>query len=132
MKHHKLASWESRLKKMFDEIDDYLEGKYGNMYPLHPARKKRGATANKEHDGLFNIGSAFSPGFGSELGKGYVIDIDMITLARIPNDIIRKIERDVIRLIKKKLPQFFPGQDLKVEKDGRIIKIYGDLSLGTV
>jgi hypothetical protein len=30
------------------------------------------------------------------------------------------------------LPEAFPGQELKVEKDGSIYKIYGDLSLGEV
>lgn len=131
MKHYTLSNWEKQLKQMMDEIDDYLEKKYGKMYPLHPARKKRGETSNKEHDGLFNIGSAFSPGFGSDKGKGYVVDIDMITLSHVPYDIVRKIESDVIKLIRKKLPEYFPDRDLKVEKDGNLIKIFGDLSLGT-
>lgn len=132
MKHYKIDDWDKKLKQMMDEIDDFLEKKYGNLYPLHPSRRGRGETSNKEQDGLFNIGAAFTPGFGSETGKGYAVDIDMVTLSHIPDDIVKQIELDVIQLIKDKLPSYFPDRDLKVRKDGNIIKIFGDLSLGTV
>ncbi len=132
MKHPKMVRWDNTLKAMFDEIDDYLEDTYGKMYSLHPNRPARGKTSNKEHDGLFNIGAAFSPGFGSELGRGYVVDIEISTLEHIDPLERDKIEHDVIHQINIRLPRFFPDRSLKVEKDGRIYKIYGDLSLGNL
>jgi hypothetical protein len=35
-------------------------------------------------------------------------------------------------LIKKKLPEYFPGRDLSVVRDGKRFKIIGDFSLGEV
>ena len=132
MRHPKLVEWEHTLKSMFDEIDDYLEDKYGNLYPLHPSRTIRGGTANKEADGLFNVGCAFSAGYGSELGRGYVIEVHMSTLSEIPVEIKMIIERDTVEMVRVKIKTFFPDRELKAEKDGNIYKIYGDLSLGTV
>ncbi len=65
MNNPHMAEWEKTLKEIFDIIDDYIEDKYGFLYPLHPSRPQRGRTANKSSDGLFNIGAAFSAGFGS-------------------------------------------------------------------
>ncbi len=132
MRHPKLIAWEKKLKSMFDEVDDYLEDKYGTLYPLHPNRASRGATSNKESDGLFNVGCAFSAGYGSKLGRGYVIEVHMSTLSNIPLEIKMKIENDTVVVVRNKLKKYFPDRELKVEKDGNIYKIYGDLSLGTV
>jgi len=132
MRHPKLVEWEHTLKSMFDEIDDYLEDKYGNLYPLHPSRTVRGGTSNKESDGLFNVGCAFSAGYGSELGRGYVIEVHMSTLSEIPVEIKRIIEKETVEMVRVKLKTFFPERDLKADKDGNVYKIYGDLSLGTV
>ena len=99
MRHPSLGAWEERLKRLLDEVDDFLENAYGRLYPLHPARKRRGTTANKEHDGLFDIGSTFTPGFGSARGRGYVVTVTMVTLARIPPDVIEKIEAEAIRMM---------------------------------
>ncbi len=130
MKHPKLADFESRLKKLFDEVDDYLEETYGGDYPLHPARPPRGETSNKESSGLFNVGAAFSAGFGSELGRGYVLDIDMVTLANVDEDKEERIIEDAVERIHDLLPKYFPERDLEVSRDGRVFKIHGDLSLG--
>jgi len=122
-------SWENKLKSLFDEIDEELENRFGSLYNLHPARAKKGKTANKEQDGLFDIGASFSPGFGSEYGRGYVLDVDMMTLDRVPEEVQEHIEEIVVELIKKKLPLFFPDRKLEVKRDGNIFKIIGDLSL---
>ena len=34
MRHPKLQQWDETMKKMFDEIDDYLEEKYSKIYNL--------------------------------------------------------------------------------------------------
>jgi hypothetical protein len=132
MRHAKLVEWENTLKTMFDEIDDYLEDKYGNLYPLHPNRAARGGTSNKESDGLFNVGCAFSPGYGSELGRGYVIEVHMSTLSNIPEEIKMIIEKETADMVKVKLKIFFPDRELNVSKDGDVYKIFGDLSLGSL
>jgi len=130
MEHHALASFDKRLKAVFDAADDYLEEKYGGNYPLHPARAKRGQTANKQSDGLFNVGASFTAGFGSEHGRGYVLDVDMVTLSNVPDEKEEEIEDDAVQFIRGKLAEYFPERDLQVYRDGRTFKITGDLSLG--
>jgi len=129
-RHHKLIAWEKRLKRVFDRIDDMLESKYGHLYPLHPARAGRGTTSNKAYDGLFNVGAAFTPGFGSEIGRGYIVRIRMVTLSKVPRKVRRKIEKRVVKMLRKELAREFPRRRLRVSRDGRIYKIHGDLSLG--
>ncbi len=129
MQHPKLQAWENKLRGIFNEIDDHLESAYGHLYPLHPARARRRATGNKEHDGLFQLGTAFSAGFGSKHGPGYIIKIEMITLANVPDNVRAKIENDTIELLNQKLPAAFPNTNLKAERDGQAYKIYGDLNL---
>lgn len=130
MRHPLLVEWEDRLKTLFDEVDDYIEDKYGKKYPLHPNRAKKGSTSNKEHDGLFNIGASFTSGFGSELGRGYVIDVGMITLENVPRNTENEILNEVIVQVRNRLHSFFPERKLDISKDGNIFKIHGDFSLG--
>lgn len=127
--YERLESWERRLKELFDEIDDELEERFGSMYDLHPSRPKRGATSNKEQDGLFDVGASFSAGYGSKRGRGYVVDVDMVTLNRVPDEVQKHIEELVVERIREKLPRYFPGKDLEVTCDGHVFKITGDLSL---
>jgi len=122
--------WDRSLKKMFDEVDDFLENKFGDLFILHPNRLSRGQTSNKEMDGLFNIGASFSPGFGSKLGRGYVVDLHLSTLEKVDSKTKEEIVTQAIELIKELLPKYFPGRTLKIDKDGSSYKIYGDLSLG--
>lgn len=132
LKHRKLVEWEQKMKALFDEIDDYLEDRYGNLYPLHPNRMTRGETSNKESDGLFNVGAAFSTGYGSRLGRGYVIEVHMSTLSRVPDELKEIIEKETAEMVRAKLNVFFPERELNVEKDGTVYKIFGDLSLGAL
>jgi hypothetical protein len=122
-------TWENKLKALFDEIDEELEKRFGSLYNLHPSRAKKGSTSNKEQDGLFDIGASFSPGFGSEYGRGYVLDVDMMTLDHVPKEVQEHMEEIVVELIRKKLPVFFPERELEVKRDGNIFKIIGDLTL---
>ena len=130
IKHSKLIEWEKKLKQVFDKIDDVIEQKYGKLYPLHPSRPERGETANKAHDGLFDLGAAFSAGFGSEHGRGYIVNIRMATLTDVPDDTEEKIKEEVATLLREALKTSFPDTALKVSRDGPVLKIHGDLSLG--
>ncbi len=125
-------AWEERLKEIFDRIDDVLEDKYGERCPLHPARPERGATSNPEQDGLFNIGAAFTTGYGSALGPGYQVDVRIATLKTISPKVQEALEAEVAALLREELPRVFPGKNLQVERDGHGYKIHGDLSLGAV
>ena len=124
-----MAEWEDTLKKIFDLIDDHLEDKYGYFYPLHPARAQRGRTSNKSSDGLFNIGAAFSAGFGSSYGRGWVVDVTMVTLSKVPKKIKQEIYTEVSEELKRFLGEYYPERDIQVAKDGNVFKIFGDLGL---
>ena len=132
MRHHSLVQWEKTLKSVLDDIDIILEERYGDDYDLHPARRPHGATSNRSHDGLFDIRGEFTLGIGTRTGRGYIIDIDLKTLEKVPPEIIEQIEDDAIEELKKRLPEVYPGRELYVERDGNMIKILGDLSLGNL
>ena len=129
MRHYKVEEWESRLKRVFDRVDDYLEEEYGRRYPLHPARPARGKTSSKAHDGLFNIGASFSAGYGSKRGPGYVVEVRMVTLSRVPQYLRDQIEADAVRRLEEELPGEFPDRELRVERDGPVYKIHGNLRI---
>ena len=128
----KLEQWEKKLHKILDEVDDLLEDQFGNKYRLHPVRMERGETSNKSMDGLFNVTANFSLGLGSELGRGYVLKIKIVSLEKISEEIQNMVEEISMQKISEKLPVEFPGRELSIQKDNNLIKIYGDLSLDKV
>lgn len=128
--HNELRKFESTLKVLVDKLDDRLENNYGKRWPLHPARRQRGKTANKSHDGLFDIRGEFTLGLGSQHGKGYIIDIDMKTLDNIPENDRKKILDHAAAFLKDNLCAAFPQRDLSVVMEDSQIKIIGDFSLG--
>lgn len=121
--------WEETLKTVFDALDHELETEYGDRYPVHPARPERGGTANPEDDGLFNVGAAFSAGFGSKYGPGYVVEIRIATLSRVPETIRAEIRRKIFRRLEEEIPAAFPGKELHVSEENGLVRIHGDLSL---
>jgi hypothetical protein len=129
MNNPRMKEWEHTLRTIFDIIDDQLEDKYGYLYPLHPARPQRGRTANKASDGLFNIGAAFSAGFGSSHGRGWVVDVTMVTLSKVPEEIKLQMYNKVVVELKRLLKEYYPDRDISVDKDGNVFKIYGKLGL---
>ena len=129
MRSREAMRWEATLKGVFDTIDHELEAEYGDRYPLHPSRPHHGKTSNPESDGLFNVGAAFSAGFGSQYGPGYVVEIRMSTLKNVPSDVRTEIRKKVFRALKERLPAAFPGKELHVSKENGLIRIHGDLSL---
>ncbi|MGD9782071.1 MAG: hypothetical protein AB7V14_07955 [Kiritimatiellia bacterium] len=127
----KLERWENRLKKIFDEIDAEFEAAGAcRKFRRHPNRPPAGTTSNREDDGLFDLGAAFTVGIGSRHGPGYVVQARIATLDDVPRKTQDKFEAEVARRLKEKLPQAFPGVKLFVDRDGPVYKIHGDLSLG--
>ena len=128
----KLERWEARLKQVFDEINDEFEAEYGQRARRHPNRPPHGATSNREDDGLFDLGAAFTVGIGSQHGPGYVVQARIATLDAVPAEKQQQFEAEVVRRLKEKLPAAFPGVALHVDRDGPVYKIHGDLSLGSL
>ena len=129
MKNPLLEKWEGKLQTIFDGIDAHLQEKYGEMFPLSPSRKPSGQGISRDCDGLFDLGFSFTAGLTSKLGPGYVFKVKMATPSRVPREFTNTIENEVVELLREKLPEEFPGRDLKVGRDGRLYKIYGDLDL---
>ncbi|MFZ5950657.1 MAG: hypothetical protein ACOYXC_08125 [Candidatus Rifleibacteriota bacterium] len=129
MKNPLLEKWEERLQDIFDKIDHVLEDKYGHLYPLRPNRPAHRQGVTPDADGLFDLGVSFTVGLGSKLGPGYVFRVKLATLNRVPEELQEKIEDEVLQLLQNELPAYFPGKELKVGRDGKVYKIYGDLDL---
>ena len=126
----RLESFEDTLHGVLSEIDGALEERWGARWPLHPARPPRGSAANPQYDGLFRVTASFSAGFGSALGPGYVFRVELSTLRNVPPEVRAEIEEEAARLLRAGLARAFPGRDLRVDRDGSVYKIHGDLSLG--
>jgi len=129
MRHRKAMEWERKLKCVFDEIDVELEHQFGERFTLHPARAEHGRTASREMDGLFNVGAAYSAGFGSHFGPGYVVDIRLATLQKVPKPLQQELRDCVQAMLLEKLPAAFFGKALTVSQERHHLRIHGDLSL---
>ena len=132
MFHPKTTDWDNRMKEMFDRIDRVLENRYEGAWKLRRNRPERGETYNPEADGLFNVGVFFTPGFGSRIGRGYLVEIVLATEEPVPRTKRDEIELLVRDLLVEFLPVYFPDRKLTVERDGSMYKIHGDLGLGHV
>jgi hypothetical protein len=133
--HPKLVSFTLALEALFREVDEELEDRWAGSFSLHPNRPERGAAANPEMDGLFEIAPDFTPGIGSERGRGYLISLRVATLEQVPASRFEAFMEEAAALVSEKLPEFFPGRALEVVRDrgggGRErFKIVGDFSLG--
>lgn len=128
--HPKTAAWEDRLRALFREVDAGMEARHGGRYPRHPRRPAADATDDFEASGLFDIGAAFSPGYGSRHGRGYVVEFRLGTLGTVPESERRTLENEALELLRAALPRHFPGARLEIVRDGDAWKILGDLSLG--
>ncbi len=72
------------MKDVFDRVDRALEERCQGWWRLRINRPARGKTVNPEADGLFNVGVFFTPGYGSRLGKGYLVEVVMATEEPVP------------------------------------------------
>ena len=129
MRHPLAESWEQKLEAVLQETDRQLEKRFGHLYRRHPARPAHGATANRRYDGLFHITANFTAGFGSAHGPGYVLTFGFATLEKVCAADRAMVEETALALIRERLPKAFPGRDLRIERDGEVWKIVGDLSL---
>lgn len=131
MRNQRVEEWEEKLNDLLKRVDHALEERYGSLSKPHPARPPHGSTANPQQDGLFRITASFTPGFGSTLGKGYVLQFDLVTLDTFPEEQRATIRHAAIRMIEEGLEGVLPGRGLTVKQDGDLWKIVGDLSLST-
>jgi hypothetical protein len=120
------------LRQLCNELDGYLEDKFGHLYPLHPNRLRRGKAGNVSYDGLFSTGTKFTLGYGSSSGKGYLVDVEIVTLERVSKEDREMINSLAAQFLSEKLPIFFPSRTLKVIQEEKVFKIIGDFSLGTL
>ncbi len=126
------AALEKQMRRLFDELDHMLEERFGKLYPLHPNRLKRGKAAAVSYDGLFGTAAKFTAGFGSEAGRGYIVHINISTLAAVSPAKREQIEEAAVAFLEDNLHRYFPDRELSVVKDGNLYKIVGDFSLGAV
>jgi hypothetical protein len=125
----KLERWEDALQRVLSLVDRTLEERHGARWPLHPARPPDGVAANPQYDGLFRVTASFSAGYGSERGPGYLLRVEPVTLSSVPPEERAALEDEAAALLREGLAREFPGRDLRVERDGGVYKIFGDLSL---
>ncbi len=130
MRNNSLEAFESSLAKVLAEVDNVLEIEYGRMLPRHPQRPAMGKTANPQYDGLFSVAAKFSAGIGSFYGPGYTLELRASTLLPVSQELQKKWEQVMVEILRKRLPQVFPGRHLLVDLDRYGWKIHGDLSLG--
>jgi hypothetical protein len=130
--HPKLVAFDKELEKLFHEIDEVIEDHWGKSFSRHPNRPAQGETENPEMDGLFEIAPDFTPGIGSEKGRGYIVSFRVATLEKVNPEQFEFLMEEAAMLIRKKLPKYFPERNLAVVRDGKRFKIIGDFSLGNV
>ncbi len=130
--HPKQEVIEKNMRALCNALDEYLEDTYGDSYPLHPNRMKRGKAGSVAYDGLFSTGTKFTLGYGSQSGRGYLVDIEIVTLEKIVHEIREEIEKSAASFLRKNLSEYFPHRELEIVKEGNVFKIVGDFSLGTL
>ncbi|NCB01126.1 MAG: hypothetical protein EOM67_03035 [Spirochaetia bacterium] len=131
-RHPKQQIIETNMRKLCDALDEYLEEKYEEAYPLHPNRTERGKAGSVAYDGLFSTGTKFTLGYGSKSGRGYLVDIEIITLEKVHQQMRETIEHDAVDFLKEHISDYFPTRELDIIKEGKVFKIVGDFSLGSL
>ena len=130
--HPKQEELEERMALLCQELDNHLEDIYGSRYRIHPNRLKRGQGSNPSFDGLFSTSMAFTLGYGSKYGRGYVVNVEVRTLDKVSQYDTIHITSSAFAFLKDKLGEYFPDHDLDVVQDGNVMKIVGDFGLGEV
>jgi hypothetical protein len=81
-------------------------------------------------DGLFEIAPDFTPGIGSERGRGYLISRKVATLANAPDGWFEAFLDEAVERTCEEPPIYFPDRELSVVRDECRYKIIGNFSLG--
>ncbi|HPZ15268.1 MAG TPA: hypothetical protein PLX25_01265 [Sphaerochaeta sp.] len=129
--HPKQIELEQKLRAMADDLDHFLEDRFEGLYPLHPNRLPRGKAASVAYDGLFSTGTQFTPGYGSEYGRGYVVSVEIRTLCPVKEEDRQAIEDASREYLKEIIPIYLPGRTVELKRDGNVYKLVGDFSLGS-
>lgn len=132
MDHPKTVEFDARMKALFDRLDAVLEERHAGRWRPRRNRPERGATANPEADGLFNLGVFFDPGYGSGTGRGYLVEALIAVEGGAGDEERAEIESELAALLEAELPKAFPERRLRLVREGRMLEIVGDLSLGSV
>ena len=130
--HPKQEELEERMALLCQDLDNHLEDIYGDRYKIHPNRLKRGQGSNPSFDGLFSTSMAFTLGYGSKYGRGYIVDVEVRTLDKVSQYDRIHITSTAFAFLKTKLKEYFPDHDLDVVQDGPVMKVVGDFGLGEV
>ena len=120
---------EENINKLTRALDVFLETNYGDSYVLHPNRRVHGFGSNPSFDGLFCTTSSFTLGYGSSFGRGYIIKIDIRTLDPVSLAFKEEIETTAYNFMRDNLKNYLPDRDIRVVKDGTVLKLVGDFSL---
>ncbi len=120
---------EEALFKALEAADSKMEERYGDRFPLHPARQPHMTSVNRQYDGLFELGAGFSAGFGSKFGPGYALSFRIVTLSSVPDDFRAKFEAEAVEALREELAKTFPDRGLEIVRDVNGWKIVGDLSI---
>ncbi len=130
--HPKQEEFEDKLSELCAALDNRLEDRFGKLYPIHPNRPKRGEASYPGFDGLFQSSVAFTLGIGSQYGRGYLVNINVRTLSPIDQKFLTEVTNEALVFVNANLPTYFPERELKLVRDGNVLKITGDFSLGDV
>ncbi|MFA5447113.1 MAG: hypothetical protein WC233_02410 [Sphaerochaeta sp.] len=122
---------EQKLRNLADDLDNYLEDTFGDLYPLHPNRLRRGEAASVAYDGLFSTGTQFTAGYGSKYGRGYIMSIEIRTLFPVKEEDRQAVEQASKEYLKQIIPRYLPGRKIELKRDGNVYKLVGDFSLGS-
>jgi hypothetical protein len=130
--HPKMEAWDALVQEALAATDRRMEEVFGQNAKLRENRPAHGQTWNPQSSGLFNVRLDFTTGAGSELGPGYVLDLEVAGYDE-PDGITRKRYIEACRIIlQEELDARLPGRSLRFERDGAVWKLQGDFSLGGV
>lgn len=129
MRGPELQKWETTLRGALGAVDRQLEERYGSRYVLRPNRPPAGQTASFTADGLFSVSAKYTTGIGSPTGEGYIVEIRAATFETVPAEVREDILGMAATHLAKELDRAFPEQELDVTREGRVLKIRGDLAL---
>lgn len=128
--HPKQELLEQQMAKLCQALDNWLEDGFGENWPIHPNRMKRGTGANPSFDGLFSTSVAFTLGYGSKSGRGYLVNVDIRTLKFVTSQEKTEVLDAAASFLRNNIEEYIPDRKLDVVKEGNLIKIVGDFSLG--